>query len=111
MATYTPAALIPAMTSVTSTAAYAASTASTTGVLRTIHAQSNAASHNITITLGGADAAQTRLLDAYALTANVPAIFNGWWVRAATADSWLGYKSDTSGANIVIATAGGYAYT
>lgn len=109
-ATYNPAALVPAMTSITSTAAYQSSTASTTGVLRTIHAQSNAAAHNFTVTAGGADAAQTRLFDAYALTANVPAIFNGWWVVPATVNSWLGYKSDTSGANIVMLTIGGYTY-
>ena len=69
MAAYVPAALVPSMTSVTSTAAYQTSTAATTGVLRTIHAQSSAAAHSITVTTGGADAAATRLFDAYALTA------------------------------------------
>ncbi len=106
----TPAALVPAMTSITSTAAYQSSSAATTGILRTIHAQSAAASHNFTVDTGGADAAQTRLFDAYALTANIPAIFNGWWVVPATVTSWLGYKSDTSGANIVMLTIGGYTY-
>jgi hypothetical protein len=98
------------MTSITSTAAYQTSTASTTGVLRTIHAQANAAAHNFTVSASGADAAATRLFDAFALTVNIPAIFNGWWVIAATAASWLGYKSDTSGANIVLLTIGGYSY-
>lgn len=98
------------MTSITSTVAYQTSTASTTGVLRTIHAQANAAAHNFTVTAGGADAAATRLFDQYALTANVPSIFNGWWVVPATVVSWLGYKSDTSGANIVLLTIGGYTY-
>ena len=110
MAVYTPAALVPAMTSVTSTAAYQTSTASTTGVLRTIHAQSSAASHSITVTTGGADAAATRLFDAYALTALVPATFNGWWVVPATVVSWLGYKSDTATGSIVMLTIGGYTY-
>ena len=110
MAAYTPAALVPAMTSVTSTAAYQTSTASTTGVLRTIHAQSSAASHSITVIAGGADAAATRLLDAYVLTALVPAVFNGWWVVPATVTSWLGYKSDTSTGSIVMLTIGGYTY-
>lgn len=109
-AAYNPAAIVPAMTSITSTAAYQTSTASTTGVLRTIHASANAASHNFTVTAGGADAAATRLFDQYALTTNVPAIFNGWWVVPATVVSWLGYKSDTSGANIVLLTIGGYTY-
>jgi hypothetical protein len=109
-AAYTPAALVPAMTSITSTAAYQSSSAATTGVLRTIHAQANAASHNFTVTAGGADAAATRLFDQYALTTNVPAIFNGWWVVPATITSWLGYKSDTATANIILLTIGGYVF-
>jgi hypothetical protein len=108
MATLTPAALVPAMTSITSTAAYQTSTAATTGVLRTIHAQANAAAHNFTVSVGGADAAATRLFDQYALAANVPSILQGWWVIPATVVSWLGYKSDTSGANIVLLTIAGY---
>ena len=111
MAAYNPAALVPAMTSVTSTAAYVTSTTATTGVLRTIHAQSSAASHTITVTTGGADAAATRLFDAYALTANVPAIFNGWWVVPLTSNSQLGYKSDTATGSIVMLTIAGYAYS
>lgn len=110
-AAYNPAALVPAMTSVTSTAAYQTSTAANTGVLRTIHAQSSAAAHSITVTTGGADAAATRLFDAYALTALVPAIFNGWWVVPATVTSWLGYKSDTATGSIVMLTIGGYIYS
>jgi hypothetical protein len=110
-AAYNPAALVPAMTSVTSTAAYQTSTAANTGVLRTIHAQSSAAAHSITVTAGGADAPATRLFDAYALTALVPAIFNGWWVVPATVVSWLGYKSDTATGSIVMLTIGGYVYS
>jgi len=100
------------MTSVTSTAAFQTSTAANTGVLRTIHAQSSAAAHSITIEVGTlGDVAAARLFDAYALTALVPAIFNGWWVVPATAVSWLGYKSDTSGGSIVMLTIGGYIYS
>jgi len=110
-AAYNPAALVPAMTSVTSTAAYQTSTAANTGVLRTIHATTSAAAHSITVTTGGADAAATRLFDAYALTALVPAIFNGWWVVPATVVSWLGYKSDTATGSIVMLTVGGYLYS
>ena len=110
MATYTPAALVPAMTSLTSTAAYQTSTAATTGVLRTIHAQANAASHNFTVSTGGADAAQTRLFDAFALAANIPSQFNGWWVVPATVVSWLGYKCDTTAGSIVMLTIGGYTF-
>lgn len=109
-AVYTPAALVPAMTSLTSTVAYQTSTAATTGVLRTIHAQANSASHTFTVTAGGADVAATRLFDAYALTANVPSIFNGWWVVPATVVSWLGYKCDTATGSLVMLTIGGYTY-
>lgn len=110
MATYTPAALVPAMTSVTSTAAYQTSTAATTGVLRTVHAQSSAASHTFTVSTGGADAAATRLFDAVAITQSNPSIFNGWWVVPATVVSWLGYKSDTATGSIVMLTIGGYTW-
>ena len=110
MATYTPAAILP-VTSLTSTAAYATSTAATTGVLRTIHASANAAAHNFTVALGGADAAATRIFDAYALSANIPSIFNGWWVQPATTVSWLGYKCDTTAGSIVMLAIGGYQYT
>jgi hypothetical protein len=110
-AVYTPAALVPAATSVTSTAAYQTSTAATTGVLRTIHATTSAASHTITVTTLGADAAVTRLFDAYALTASSPAIFNGWWVVPASTVSWLGYKSDTATGSIVMLTIGGYVWS
>jgi hypothetical protein len=111
MAVYNPAALVPAMTSVTSTAAYQTSTAANTGVLRTIHATTSAGAHTITVTTSTADAAGTRLFDAYALTASVPAIFNGWWVVPATTVSWLGYKSDTATGSIVLLTIGGYLYS
>lgn len=111
MAAYTPAALVPAMTSLNNTAAYQTSTAANTGVLRTIHAQANAATHNFTVSAGGADAAATRIFDQYALTSNVPSIFNGWWVVPATVASWLGYRCDTATGSIVMLTIGGYIYS
>jgi len=111
MAAYNPAALVPAMTSVTSTAAYQTSTAANTGVLRTVHMQTSAPAHTMTVTVSTADAAVTRLFDAYALTASVPSIFNGWWVVPATTLSWLGYKSDTATGSITMLTIGGYLYS
>jgi hypothetical protein len=111
VASYLPSGLVPAMTSLTSSVAYQTSTAATTGVLRTIHAQANAATHNFTVSTGGADAAATRLFDQYALTSNVPSIFNGWWVVPATAASWLGYKCDTATGSIVMLTIGGYTFS
>ena len=99
------------MTSLTSTPAYQTSTAAVTGVLRTIHAQANAAAHNFTVSTNTADAAGTRLFDQYALTSNVPSIFNGWWVVPATTVSWLGYKCDTATGSIVLLTIGGYTFS
>lgn len=81
MATYTPAAVI-GMTSLTAVAGTSLLTGSggTTYILRTIHVDTNAAGKTFTLSIG-ADAAGTRLFDAYALTANQPSIFNGWWVK------------------------------
>ncbi len=99
------------MTSLTSTAAYQTSTAANTGVLRTIHAQANSASHSFTVSTGGADAAATRLFDAYSLTSLVPSIFSGWWVVPATVVSWLGYKCDTATGSLVMLSISGYVYS
>ncbi len=71
------------MTSLTATPGTSVLTGAggTTYILRTIHVDTNASSKTFTLSIG-ADAAGTRLFDAYALTANIPAIFNGWWVKA-----------------------------
>jgi hypothetical protein len=50
----------------------------TTAVIRTIVAETASAAKTMTLSIG-TDGAGTRLFDAYALTANVPSIFNGWW--------------------------------
>lgn len=47
-------------------------------VIRTWNVQANSSSKTFTVSFG-ADAAGKRLWDAYALTANVPLIANGWW--------------------------------
>src|SRR5512146_178608 len=80
MATYNPKALVP-VTQLTATAGTSVYTqpASTTSILRTIHLSCAAAGHTATVSLG-ADAAATRILAAYPLSANSPAILNGWWV-------------------------------
>lgn len=112
MATYVPAAFYATgVVSVTSTATYYSLPASTTAIIRTILGQSSAASHTFTVDLGTADAAQQRIIDAYALTASVPAIFNGWWVNGTSSISAIGLKSDTATANIVIGSVSGYTYT
>jgi hypothetical protein len=56
-------------------------TSGVTYIIRTIHVDTNAAGKTFTFSVG-ADAAGTRLFDGYNLSANVPAIFNGWWVKA-----------------------------
>lgn len=77
MAVYTPkplavqAALVGSATTVYTPSAV-------TGIIRTITAQTVASGKNFTLSIG-VDGAGTRLFDAFALTANVPFIQNGWW--------------------------------
>lgn len=76
-------------------------------IMRTIHVDTNASSKTFTFSIG-ADAAGTRLFDAYALTASVPAIFNGWWTKTGT-----GATHDLDGAcsaTTVTLMASGYSY-
>lgn len=82
MATYTPIAVV-GMTSLTAVAGTSVftGTAGHTYVIRTIHVDTSGSGKTFTMSIG-ADAAGTRLFDAYALSASVPSIFNGWWVKA-----------------------------
>ena len=84
MGTFTPKALVP-VTQLTASAGTSVYTqpASVTSIVRTIHVIAASAAKTFTLSFG-ADAAATRLFDAYALTANVPSIFNGWWVTPGT---------------------------
>lgn len=110
MATYTPASLIP-VTSITSTTTSAGSysaPAATTGVIRTI--QLNAVGTNAFNVSLGADAAGTRIFSQVALSANVPAIYNGWWVTAASSTSAIQVIATTTSATPVNAYIGGYTY-
>lgn len=109
MAVYLPAALLP-FSSFSSIATYVASSAATTGVIRTIQFNTTTASETATVELGGADAAAQRLIDAYALTVNVPAIFNGWWVQPVTAASLIGAKTSATALSIVTGIISGYTY-
>lgn len=101
MATYTPASIAGpvALTAVAGTQVVAAAS---TNILRTIHLSSSAASKAVTFSIG-ADAVGTRILDAVVLTANVPTIYNGWYVTTLRCD---GSVSATT-AQIYIA---GYTY-
>lgn len=105
-AVYTPTSVI-GMTSLTAVAGTSLLTGTSghTYIMRTISVQTNAASKTFTLSIG-ADAAGTRIFDAYALTANIPAIFNGWWVKAGS-----GAAHDIDGncsATTVTLIAGGY---
>lgn len=84
MAVYTPKELV-AVTQLTNSAATVYTVpGATTAIMRTVHAQVAAGGHSFTLSRG-VDGAATRLWAAYALTTNVPAIFNGWWAVAAAA--------------------------
>ena len=115
MATYTPVALVPftSHSSVSSTGTYTASSALTTGIIRTITCGTGQATTaiNFTVTLQTADAAATRLIAAYVLTASVPAVFNGWWVQPVTAVSGIGMLTSATALSIATGTIAGYAYT
>ena len=77
MATYTPKPLATQVAlAASNTAVYTPS--AVTGIIRTIQAETTAAGKSFTLSIG-TDGAGTRLFDAFALTANVPSIFNGWW--------------------------------
>jgi hypothetical protein len=109
MATYTPLNLIgPAASLTTSVTAYV-SPAATNGIIRTISACANAAGHSVTIALG-ADAAATRIIAAFALSANVVQVWNGWWVTAQNSAHAIDATSDTASANVVIGSVNGYQY-
>ena len=83
MATYTPKALVEQVALTNSNATYYTATG-VTGIARTIQFSTPSSGKTVTLSLK-ADAAGTRILEAYALTANVPTILNGWWVITAAA--------------------------
>jgi hypothetical protein len=109
MATYTPKEIVAA-TSLTATPGSSVYTqpAATKSIIRTINAQSPNAAHSFTLSRG-ADAAGTRLFDAYALTAKVPAIFNGWWVIEGI-NAAHAIDANADAVNQVVLTVGGYEY-
>lgn len=105
MAVYTPKELVP-VTQLTNAAATVYTTpGATVAVMRTIQAQVAAGGHSFTLSRG-ADGATTRLFAAFALTANVPSIFNGWW--ALTAASIVQAFADASA--LVNLTISGYEF-
>lgn len=110
MATYTPLQLIP-VTSLTSTTAAGAkysSPASTSGIIRTINVQAQAAA-TFSVSLGAA-APATYIFSGQALTASVASIYNGWWVTAAGSADAINMHSNVTSASSVTGTVGGYTY-
>jgi hypothetical protein len=105
-ATYTPASVIALRSLPAADTSLLTGTNATVYIIRTWHFDSTAA-RTVTISFG-ADAAGTRLFDAYTLTASVPAIFNGWWTLtgSASANDIRGQSSATT----VVMLAGGYTY-
>ena len=105
MAVYTPKNLVP-VTQLTATAVTQYTTPSvTTAVIRTIWANTATAARTVTVSTG-TDGSATRLLDAYALTVTVPAIFNVW-VAIPTTTTIQALASNATSVNLQIS---GYEY-
>jgi hypothetical protein len=111
MATYTPAALIQvvAITTTSTNAGFKYSAPSaTTGIIRTI--QFNAVGTNAFHVSLGADGTATRIFSATAVAANVPAIYNGWWVTSANSADAINIMATTTSATPMTGQVSGYTY-
>lgn len=110
MATYTPAALIQVvgLTSTTSTTQKYSAPSGTTGIIRTLIF--NAVGANAFYVSLGADAAGTRIFSNVAVSANVPAIYNGWWVTSANSADAINIMASTSSATNMTGQVSGYTY-
>lgn len=113
MAAYTPATLISAKALGNGAANIATwryqntGGAGTFGVVRTIVADTPTAARTLTIEQGSvaADTVAQKILDAYALTANVPYVLNGWFT-VQNNDYFEGYANNTD----INGAAYGYTY-
>lgn len=76
-AVYTPATIVSASLSASGGTSVLTGVNATVYVMRTILADTSGSGKTFTFSKG-ADAAGTRLFDAYALTQSVPAVFNVW---------------------------------
>lgn len=112
MAVYIPTSLIPVnslATTTTTAGSYSAPTG-TTGIARTF--QFNAAGTNAFTVSFGADAVATRIFIANPLTANVAAIYNGWWVTNVVNNaSAIQMKVTTTSSPEVTGQVSGYTYS
>ena len=81
MAGYVPTSLIaPGAIAGSGTATTYTPSGATTGIIRTLFAQTTTTARTVTFVPYGADGTGTRFLDAYALTVNVPVVYNLWLV-------------------------------
>jgi hypothetical protein len=110
MASYTPTQILPP-TSTVNAVVYYTSPASTSGVIRTVIACANASASSPSFTFCiGTDGAATRVIAAFALTLNLPAIWNFWLLTAQNSANACGVSGSDNTANHVISSVGGYQY-
>lgn len=110
MATYVPTQLKATTALTTSAADLVKPAAAHTSIIRTFIVNANTTARTVTLDMATstADAAATRFVDAYALTANVPWIVNGWLVADTT--TWLVGLASAAGSTVMF-SASGYDYT
>lgn len=110
MATYVPSQL-KATTALTGTPTdLVKPVAAHISIIRTMVIQANAAARTVTLDMATstADATATRIVDAYALTQNVPWFINGWLVADTT--TWLVGLASAAGSTVMF-SASGYDYS
>lgn len=109
MATYTPSQLVGVQALTASAADLVKPATNHTSIIRTFIVNANTGSRTVTLDMATstADAAATRIVDAYALTANVPWIVNCWLVCTTT--TWLVGLASAAGSTVMF-SASGYDY-
>ncbi len=110
MATYVPTQLRATIALTTAAVDMVKPASLHTSIVRTFIVQANVAARTVTLNMATstADAAATRFVDAYPLTANVPWIVNGWFVCDTT--TWMvGLASNA--VSTVMFSASGYDYS
>lgn len=106
MATYVPK-LLRTPTAITASAVSVYTPSGVTAIIRTFVFQTVTA-HAVSMSIG-ADAAGTRIVDAYLLTVNVPWVNNGWHVIPDGIA--LQVKADSIATNAPTFAASGYEYS
>jgi len=96
------------MTSTTTSAMKYSAASATTGIIRTI--QMNAVGANAFNVSLGADATGTRIFSQVAVSANVPAVYNGWWVTPTNSADAINILATTTSATPMNGFVSGYSY-